>query len=196
MENKLDEVKQWMAANRLKMNYAKTEVIIIGTKNNLGKLENKSIRVGTDTIESSEVVKYLGAWIDELMAMKRFISEKCKSANFHIHNIRAIRKSLDIERCKTLVHAFVLSQLDYGNALLYGLPNYEIKKLQSIQNWAAKLVLNRHYRASSDKALFDLHWLPIHQRIKHKILGMVYKCLHNDGPEYLTKLLKYKKKRL
>ena len=193
MENKLDEVKQWMTSNRLKMNDEKTEVIIFGSNYYLSKLDKEAIRVGYDNIEVSEVVKYLGAWLDSKMTMSRFITEKCKSAHFHLHNIRQMRRSIDMERCKTLVHSLIISQFDYANALLYGLPDYEIEKLYRIQCSAAKLILNRHRRCSNDKALFDLHWLPISYRIKHKILCMVYKCLHNEAPEYLSSLLEYKK---
>ena len=35
----------------------------------------------------------------------------------------------------------------------------------------------------------SLHWLPIRQRISFKLLLLVYKCLHNQGPIYLTNCL-------
>ena len=34
-----------------------------------------------------------------------------------------------------------------------------------------------------------LHWLPIRQRIDHKVLTLVYLCLNNEAPEYLKDLL-------
>ena len=37
--------------------------------------------------------------------------------------------------------------------------------------------------------LISLHWLPIKQRIKFKILLTVYKCLNGRGPAYLSELL-------
>ena len=40
--------------------------------------------------------------------------------------------------CKSLVHAFIMSRLVYGNALLAGLPLEHLKKLQRIQNIAAR----------------------------------------------------------
>ncbi len=42
---------------------------------------------------------------------------------------------------QTVTHAFVTSTLDYGNSLLYGMPAYQIMKLQRVQNAAARIVL-------------------------------------------------------
>ena len=35
----------------------------------------------------------------------------------------------------------------------------------------------------------NCHWLPIKQRIKFKILTLVYKCINNQAPSYLQNLL-------
>ena len=38
-------------------------------------------------------------------------------------------------------HALVISRLDYGNSLLYGLPDLLLDKLQRAQNAAARVVV-------------------------------------------------------
>jgi len=40
----------------------------------------------------------------------------------------------------TEVHAFIASRLDYCNALLYGVSDKLMRRLQSVQNAAARLV--------------------------------------------------------
>ena len=37
--------------------------------------------------------------------------------------------------------------------------------------------------------LYDLHWLPIKQRIIYKICIIIYKCLHNSTPADISSLL-------
>ena len=59
---------------------------------------------------------------------------------YHLRNISYIRKRLSSITTEILVHAFVSSKLDYCNSLLYGLPNYQEKKLQHVQNAAALLI--------------------------------------------------------
>ena len=46
------------------------------------------------------------------------------------------------EALVTVVHAFVTSRVDYGNLLLYGISDYNINRLQRIQNSSARIVTN------------------------------------------------------
>ena len=45
----------------------------------------------------------------------------------------------------TLVQAFIASRLDYCNALFYGITDELIRRLQLVQNAAARLVTGRLY---------------------------------------------------
>ena len=72
--------------------------------------------------------------------MARHVTKTCIALFSHLHNIRQIRKFLSHEATKTLIHAFVTSKVDYCNSLLYCLPAYQIAKLQTVQNAAARLI--------------------------------------------------------
>ena len=67
-----------------------------------------------------------------------------------IHNIR---KYLTEEATKTFLVGIVLSQLDYVNAILEGLPEYDINKMQMIENIAAKLATKVRKLDSTTTAL-------------------------------------------
>ena len=47
--------------------------------------------------------------------------------------------------------------------------------------------LKKHDHISD--TLKTLHWLPIKHRIDYKIILLTYKCLHGQGPQYLSELL-------
>ena len=64
-----------------------------------------------------------------------------------------------------------------------------ILPMQSIQNQAAKLVLLKRKYDSAKNCLKALHWLPIVQRIEFKVLCLVFKCIHNEAPDYLRSLI-------
>ena len=113
--------------------------------------------------------------------------------SFHIkiRNIAKIRKYIDKESAKIVVHAFVTAKLDSCNSLLYGLPHYLISILQSIQNTAARVFTRTRKFDHITPVLKQLHWLPVRYRIVFKILLLVYKALNGTAPSYISELLKY-----
>ena len=90
-----------------------------------------------------------------------------------------------METTEMLVLGLVTSHLDYSNAILYGLPEVDIQKLQHVQNCVAKLILEKNKYDSSVGALKELHWLPITLRINHKILSFTHNCIQGKAPKYL-----------
>ena len=91
--------------------------------------------------------------------------------------------------CKTLVQGLIISHLDYSKAILDGLPDNTIKKLQRVLNIAAKIILNRDKRSIVTECLRQLHWILVRERIRHKALTLVHKCLMNNALMYLQDLL-------
>ena len=189
IEETLQDVQSWMSANRLKMNPAKTEVITFGSPCLIAKQSISSINVAGDEINTSDCIKYLGAYLDATLSFKEFIKQKCKIAVINIRNISQIRKYIDIKTAKQLASSLILSHLDYSNNILSGLPASTLKPLQGVQNWAARTVLCRSKYDSAREALQQLHWLPIRERIDFKVACLVFKCLNNMAPSPLSDLL-------
>ena len=65
-----------------------------------------------------------------------------------------------------------------------------LKRLQTVQNICAKLVLQCSKYSSATQTLMDLHWLPIEQQIHYKILRIMYRGIHKRAPKYIIDLLK------
>ena len=65
-----------------------------------------------------------------------------------------------------------------------------IDRLQNVQNAAARVVTHTKKYDHIKPVLKQLHWLPISQRITHKILLLTYKALNGQAPDYITELLK------
>ena len=95
------------------------------------------------------------------MSMAVHVRRVCQVAYCHIRNIAKIRKCLTTAACKTIAHALVMSRVDYGNALLFGLPEMQLHKMQMIQNSAARLVTGTHGGDHITPVLFKLHFCEI-----------------------------------
>ena len=75
---------------------------------------------------------------------------------------------------------------------LYGLPYYELAKLQRVQNTAARLIVGARRFDHMTPIVKDLHWWSILARLEFKILLLTYKCPHNQGPSYLCEPLEFR----
>ena len=58
-----------------------------------------------------------------------------------------------------------------------------------MHNIAARVVARPDRDHDIDDVLESLHWLPVKYRILYKVLMLVYKCLNNLAPEYLSSFL-------
>ena len=85
--------------------------------------------------------------------------------------------TLIVQQQSALFMHSLSSRLDTCNCLLYGLPETDIAKLQSVQNSAAHLVIGAKHSDHITPILDDLHWLPVRKRILFKLLLIVYKNL-------------------
>ena len=54
--------------------------------------------------------------------------------------IRNIRNTLTFDVCHVLMLGLVISDLDYCDIIHYGLPEFDLKRLQHVQNIGAKVV--------------------------------------------------------
>ena len=61
-----------------------------------------------------------------------------------------------MQSTKTLIHAFVSSHLDYCNTLLFGLPKYQLDRLQKVQNATARVIFQMAKFDHITPALIDL----------------------------------------
>ena len=128
------------------------------------------LQIGTELIEPLDNVRNLGIIFDSQMSMAPHITGLCKSLSYQLRNISRIRRFLDQYSFHHIVRSLVLSRLDYGNALLLGINQTDLSKLQRLQNWAAKLIFCSKKQDYATPFMKELHWLPIKDRIHFKIL--------------------------
>ena len=97
----------------------KTEFLIVGTRQQLAKVNINCIRVESTDVCPVTVARNLGSWFDEQLTMSTHISKLCGVAFYHLHNIKRIRKYLSRESTEMHLHAFITSRVDYCNSLVW-----------------------------------------------------------------------------
>ena len=184
--NCISDINVWMSQNFLQLNQDKTEVLVIGEKNEREKL---TAHLKTLALNTKHQARNLGVILDSDLNFETHIKNIIKTSFYHLRNIAKVQPFLAQADNERLMHAFITSRLDYCNSLLSGLPKKAISQLQTIQNAAARVLTKTRRRAHITPVLKSLHWLPVSFRIDFKVLLLVYKSLHSHAPEYITDML-------
>ena len=138
LQDCIHDIRHWMKTNLLKLNDNKTEFIMFGSKINLQKADNKNttVQIGNDHIICVDSVSDLGYVMDNELKSTIHINKLTSILFITIRKIAKIRHQIDKETTKIQMQTLVLSKLDYCNSLLIGVNEYNLDKLQRIQNMA------------------------------------------------------------
>lgn len=183
-------VRDWYLVNHLLLNADKSEVIVLGTVNQLRSAPDiDSVQVAGASLSTSTTLKSLGVVLDQRLTFHDHVTNVVKSCNYHTRAIRHIRHLLTQSAAQTLACSLVNSRLDYCNSLLLGAPAMSLNRLQRAQNIAARVVMDAHRRTDAKPLLRQLHWLPVRQRILFKMAVLTRKAHTTGTPTYLSQHL-------
>ena len=93
---------------------------------------------------------------------------------------------IDTASAQSLASAFILSRVDYYNAVLAGLTTSTLASLQRVLNAAAHFVASATSRTHVSGIMKSLHWLPIAYRICFKLCVPMHGVHNGTSPSYLT----------
>ncbi len=176
-----------MAINILKLNDLKTELSLIGSRYGI-LVPCSHIQIGNEEVPPSVSAQNLSVIFDSGMTLEAHVNSVVSAAFYHFKNIGSIQNHQTQEAAVTLIHAHVTSRLDYCNALLYGLSDKILYKVQKGQNAAARVVTGTNKFEHITTVLNNLHWLLVKFRINFKIL-LTVNAYHGLAPSYLCDLI-------
>jgi len=116
--------------------------------------------------------------------MKTHISKTISSCFAALRRLCSIRRSISQAVLLSLVTS--LTRLDYGSAVLAGLPSHLLNRLQSVLNAAARLVCHARKYDHVTHLLRDLHWLRVPERIQFWLAVLAFCCRNRKAPSYLA----------
>ena len=127
----VSDIRTWMIKNKLKINYDKTEFLVI-TSVHARLTDEPVLSIGHEDIPPSKSCKSLGVIFDSHFSMESQANNMCCATPFHLRSISSVCHLLTDSATAQIVHSLITLRLDYCNSLLYGIPDCEIKKLQRV----------------------------------------------------------------
>ena len=112
---------------------------------------------------------------------------------FKLTGVNRIKHLLDQNTLIFLINVFVFSKLFYCSTVWSNTSKDNVRKLQSVQNYALIVTGLRKFDHTSE-ALKSLKWLSVKDKLLFNDLLMFYKCMNNLTPSYLRERFQQRSK--
>ena len=190
MTSDLSRLNTWLKANRLSLNIAKTEYMVIDTRQKLitQDLNKMNIHVDSTQIKRVQHRKSLGLIIDDNLNWKNHINAICKKISSGIGALKRVRRFIRKDTAEKVYNSLIEPYFNYCSPVWDGIGSHLSSKLQKLQNRAARVIAERSYEPPSSDLLEELNWHKLHTiRKKHKAI-LMYKTLNGNLPHYLQEI--------
>ena len=185
----LSKLSCWLKANKLSLNVAKTERLIVGSRQRLS-VQNKDvvIRIDDQIIKQVKHTKSLGVTIDAQVTWCKHVEEICKKVSSAIGTLKRVRPFIPKETAIQIYNVLILPYFDYCSPVWDSLSGYLSDKLQKLQNRAARVVTKVPFDTNSNHFLTTLNWERLSFLRKKRKALMIYKTMNGHAPDYLQRL--------
>ena len=168
----LENLRIWLIANKLSLNVAKTEFMLIGSKSMIKMISDPqpNVFITNKQIKRVYECKTLGLTIDQYLSWKCNTEIICKKYAQESRLFVESNLFVDKQTLISIYNAIVRPYFDYCCEVGDVFGETQSKRPQKLQNRAARIILER-------------------KKAKAK---MMFKILNNMGPRSLTDLFSYK----
>ena len=114
-------------------------------------VEYNALHLSDGNVTPTSSVRNLGAY---------FVNMLVSSSFYQLRRVRTIQRSIPTSMAIQLINSFVISGTDYCSSLLAGFPAYQMERIQSILNYAVRIIYGtRKYDHITPFLRDKLHWL-------------------------------------
>ena len=159
LNHDLDNLNKWLISNKLTLISAKTEFMLIGSRQKLSTLSNPlKLSIDNVAIEHVSSVKSLGIFIDENLRWQTHIDKLSKKVASGIGAIKRIRPFVPPPSLHYIYNALIQSHFDYCNPVWCNCGKTLFDRLQKLQNRAARVLTFSSYDADANRLIRQLDW--------------------------------------
>ena len=190
INDELCNIYQWLIANKLSLNVAKTEFMIIGSSQRLTAHGKKtiSIKLNDVAIEHIGSSKSLGVTIDSQLSLAEHIREISKKIASAICALKRVWPFISQNSAMQIYKALIFPHFDCCSTVWDGLNSTLSDIVQILQNRAARAITRTSYDIKSNDILKELNWDTLTVRRKKQTALLMFKVMNKRAPKYLENL--------
>ena len=191
MEATLASLDRWFTANSLKVNHAKTELIVFGSHHNLCRLPKFKITFSDAILEPCNRVRNLGVIFDCKLSWEAHVSMISRRCMGILSGLSHARHNLPNCVIKTLVTALVVSQIRYCISVYGNGSNKILEQIKKVLNFGARVIFGRRKFDHVSHLRDRLGWLLPQQLVDLSTINLTHKIIRSGQPEALAANFKF-----
>ena len=173
----------------MKINAQKTQLIVLGSRQNLQRLPPVTVQFMGAAVTGSTSVRNLGVMFDQCMTFSSHVSDLVQRCTGLLCGLAHSRHCLPQSVLVTLVQGLVVSRIRYCISV-YGVTSQtEIGRLQKLLNFAARVISGRRKFDHISDVLRNLNWLSSDGLYQYHALTLLHRILSSNMPESLAACL-------
>ena len=184
VEKDIGRVADWIHSNGLSLNVTKTQLMVLSTRGKSEKAKAVQVKVNNVELQQQDIVKYLGVEIDKDLTWKAHTEKVHRQCMSKLAAIRRAGSYLPCHIRKLLYQTFVLPLLDYCSVVWNSCGAVLSKRIERVQNYALRMILQKPPLTSSESLRQTLGWSTLELRRQSALLCQVHRCLTNGQNFY------------
>jgi exonuclease III len=184
----------WCTDNDMYVNVDKTKCMLMSTSQKRSHMKEAKLVVNVENMELDicNSHRLLGVHVNNVFSWDEQVKDVSKTVNYYLSVFKKMRKYLPERARIAYCNGCILSHIDYCNTVWGNTTVANTDKLQRLQKRAARMIFD-DYTSLPYELYSKLNWLPFTKRVEHNKAVMVYKCLNNNMPTYLSNLFEYQR---
>ena len=183
-------IKQWYDMNTLAINTAKSNVMVVSSKQRhaLSGASNIDVHLGNENIRHIDCTDYLGVKLDAHLTWNDQIDAVCKKLVFIISRLGRLRHVLAPRIFMYIYQGIIQPKFDYALTIWGFTSQYNLSKVQRLQNRAARIITGEfdYIHVRGIDIVKNLKWMNVIQRRDYFVALSMFKCIHGMSPSYLS----------
>ena len=165
----------------------KTKCMFTGTRQKVSVLPSvPDICIDCHKIERVISYKFLGVHVEESLSWDTNISEISKKVAKALGALRRLKPICPHQILVSNYKSLILPNFDYCSAVWGCIGPGLTRKLQKLQNRAARIITGSSYDIRSAQILSDLDWPNLAQRRANHLEKLMFKTMNNEVLEYIS----------
>ena len=184
MNDDLIKLCNWCFDDRLLLNPDKTKLIVYGSRQMISKLEDFRLTLLGNELSPVDSVKGLGVVFDGELSFNDHTTKTASSYMSGLGQISRVKHVFKKDILVTIINSLVFSKLYYCLSIWLNTSASNIRKLQGVQNFVARIVSGTRKFDHVSPALKNLRWIPVKSHLCLRETILTFKSMPGQVPDY------------